>query len=139
MQGKMDQTIKSIRINYDFSVGSLNVRGLNSDVKRNAVFKWAKDHKFDLLFLQECYCSNSDENKWKNEWDGNAIFSHGTNHSRGTAIFINKTFDYTLMEQRVDAEGRYVILKLKIQDNEFICVNIYAPNKMKEKDIFLET
>ena len=43
------------KIDYDLSIGSLNIRGINNDIKRNAVFKWAKLKNFDILFLQECY------------------------------------------------------------------------------------
>ena len=45
----------------DFIVGSLNVRGINNKIKRTGVFEWALSKKFDVVLLQECYCSKDIE------------------------------------------------------------------------------
>ena len=127
---------QTIQINYDFSIGSLNARGLNNMTKRNAVFSWAKKHKFDMVFLQECYCSPEIENTWRQEWDGDIIFSHGSKHSKGTIIMFHKKLDFKIIKTEVDVDGRYVLCQLEIQGETFVCLNIYAPNTMHEKQPF---
>ena len=49
-------------------------------------------------------------------------FAHGSNHSRGVAILIRKSFDFKLKSSRSDEEGRYLILEAIIQDVPFLLV-----------------
>ena len=84
----------TVKIKYDFAIGSLNARGLNNNIKRNSIFTWAKKNRFDILFLQECYCSQEIEKDWTNEWNGEILFSHGSKHGKGTMILFNNTLDY---------------------------------------------
>ena len=44
---------------YDFKVGSLNVRGLNDDTKRISIFNFMKRNSLDVCYIQESY-SNID-------------------------------------------------------------------------------
>lgn len=60
----------------DFLIGSLNVRGINTYKKRLPIFNWAREKKFDIIYLQECYCSIADESQWTRDWGGRIIFSH---------------------------------------------------------------
>ena len=53
-------------------------------------------------------------------------------HSHGVAILIKKGVDYTLHSKIIDALGRYIIRKSKIQDKIYVFINIYAPNKDKD-------
>ena len=53
-------------------------------------------------------------------------------HSHGVAILIKKGVDYTLHSKIIDALGRYIIRKSKIQDKIYVVINIYAPNKDKD-------
>ena len=65
---------------------SFNVRGLNNDKKRKAIFTYLQKHKGDIIFLQETYSLEKVSSKWLKEWGGGGVMSHGTNHSRGLAI-----------------------------------------------------
>ena len=58
---------------FDFRVGSLNIRGINKHSKRIATFNWVKNKNFDVMFLQETFSSNPDENLWQTEWWGSCI------------------------------------------------------------------
>ena len=130
--------VDTLKSEFDLSIGSLNVRGINFDVKRKAVFQWAKIKRFDILFLQECYCSVDKEDEWENEWEGKIIYSHGTKHSKGVMMLFSKNFDFQILQQNIDNEGRYIMCKLEVNDEIFWCVNIYAPNTMQEKRVFFE-
>ena len=121
---------------FDFSVGSLNVRGLNNDIKRKAVFEWAKKKSFDVLMLQECYCDEVSSSKWSHEWGTKCFFSHGSKHSRGTMLLFKNGFDVEVLKVLTDTNGRYIIAKVKIEGELFCFVNIYGPTKSNEKQAF---
>ena len=78
------------------------------------------------------------KNNGKNQWSGDIYFAHGSNHSRGVAILIRKSFD-KLKSIRSDEEGRYLILETTIQDVPFLLVNMYAPNTTKKQSLFFQT
>ena len=61
---------------------SLNVRGINKAIKRRKLFRYLHNNKFDVVYLQETYCSKGLEDVWRNEWGGKGLYAHGSNHSR---------------------------------------------------------
>jgi len=112
------------------------VRGINNRVKRLGIFDWAKTKNFDIVMFQECYCSEDNTTQWEDEWGGKCIFSHGSKHSKGTMVMFKKGLDLELVDQCVDKDGRYIIVKTVIQGEPFTLINIYAPNTMTEKQAF---
>lgn len=124
--------------NYDISIASLNVRGINHNIKREAIFHWARKQKFDILFLQETYSDKNTEQTWKNEWNGDIIFAHGSKHSRGTMILFKPGLNFKLLNSKVDSNGRYIIAEIDMESKILVLVNIYAPNKEQEKKIFFK-
>ena len=123
---------------YDFSVGSLNTRGLNDNIKRQAIFNWIKKKNVDIFMLQECYCMEETSLKWEQQWGGKCLFSYGTKHSKGTIILFKQGLDVNVTETKIDIEGRYIIIRANIQGETFIIVNLYAPTKLTEKDNFFK-
>ena len=120
----------------EFKIASQNVRGLNNLSKRVAIFNWFKNKNFDIIFLQETFSSNHDEQLWQSEWEGPIYFSHGSKHSCGIAILIRKTFDFKALEIHKDCNGRYIFIKAEIQDEIIYLLNVYAPNTEKDKHTF---
>ena len=118
---------------YDFKLGSLNVRGLNDDIKRISIFNFVQNNNFDICFIQESYSHLECENKWREEWGGVIIFSHGSVHSKGALILIKPNFDITINSEVNDENGRFNILNVDINNKTYILLNIYSPNKDKEK------
>ena len=57
------------------------------------------------------------------------LFSHGANNARGVIILVRNGFDYNVDTVKIDSQGRFLLVKGKIQDVEYTVVNIYAPNK----------
>ena len=108
---------------------SLNVRGINDFKKRRSVFYWIRRQNADIAFLQETYSSRENENMWRNEWGGRVIYSHGTKHSRGLAIFIKNKTDCEIIEKITEQSGRILMVKTKLFDDTTAwLVNVYAPN-----------
>ena len=124
--------------NLNFKMLSLNVRGLRSLDKRKALFNWLAKEKSDIIFLQETYSTPGVENIWKSQWRGDIFFSHGLEHSKGVIILLKEKFDCEVKVHREDEQGRFIILKGLIQTQQFVFVNIYAPNRIKDQCVFFE-
>ena len=135
MDNKVQEGTSNMKAEYDFSIGSLNVRGINN-VKRNAIFKWLKEKRFDIVFLQECYCGEGDESAWLDEWEGTGLFSHGSKHSRGTVVLFRRGFDVEVVDKQIDINGRFIIINVKVQGETFLLANVYAPNRNEDKQLF---
>ena len=117
---------------------SLNVRGLRNQTKRSGIFSYLKNQKATLYCLQETFSLEKDENIWSAEWGGQTLFAHGSEHSRGVCILLKSNAQLSLHIIYSDPNGRYIIAKLKVGDEELFVVNIYAPNQHNEKLAFIK-
>ena len=68
---------------------TLNVRGIRNRVKRRSIFSYFKDQNCHFYLLQETFSEPKDERGWKNQWEGDIFFSHGSNHSKGVCILVS--------------------------------------------------
>ena len=96
--------------NIQFKAISLNVRGIRTFEKRKTIYNWLTQKNADICFLQETYSTKEIENQWKSQWRGETYFAHGTVHSRGVAILVRNTLDFTLKSVQSDEEGRFLCL-----------------------------
>lgn len=97
--------------------------------KRRNIFNLLKNQKYHIILLQETHSSPEIEKVWSNEWGNRIIYAHGTHKSKGVAILILKNFPAEIESVRLDPSGRFLIIDLKIQEYNFVLVNIYAPNE----------
>ena len=125
-------------MNIAFQLVSINARRIRSFEKRKAVFGWLMKQEADICFLQETYSTKEVERIWKHQWKGDMLFSHGFEHSRGVLILIKNTLEFELESAYHDSEGRFFLLKALVQDQKFIFLNIYAPNKTTEQIVFFD-
>ena len=124
--------------NYAFKLLSLNARGIRSFEKRKAVFGWVMKQQVDICFLQETYSPKEVENVWKKQWKGGMYFSHGSEHSRGVLVLIKNSLEFEIKSVWQDKEGRFIFLEALVQDQKFLLVIIYAPNKTSEQTLFFD-
>lgn len=124
--------------NANYSLLSLNVRGLNNLGKRKAVFRWLDKGNFDIILLQETHSTVETEILWKREWSGPIFFSHGTGNSRGCCMLVRNTLDFSPLSVHADNEGRFLIVKSLIVDDPITIVNVYAPNVETEHVNFMK-
>ena len=89
----------------DFKLVSLNVRGLRSLNKRKAILTWLIKQKADIVFLQETHSSSEDENFWNTQWKGKMLFSHGSNHRKGTLVLVKQVLDFEQKSVLCDPNG----------------------------------
>ena len=109
------------------TIGSLNCRGLNRFEKRKRIKFYMKEKNKDIFFLQETHCAPDNVTIFQNQISKNSIWSPGSNNSRGCAIiFKRKNIEVTKKE--VDPQGRYILANIKVENEECLLANIYAPN-----------
>ncbi len=66
-----------------FSICTVNARGLRNDVKRKAIFLYAKSLNTDFCFIQESHANLNDFKFWKSQWGDELFSSFGSNFSAG--------------------------------------------------------
>jgi exonuclease III len=120
-------------------ITSLNVRGINEISKRNTVYTWIKENKYDICFLQETYCTEAAKTQFDKQWKGDVFHSvSNSSHSRGVCILLSSNLTYNIISSHTDNEGRMVLVNLEIDGNEYTLVNIYAPNKVFDRISFFK-
>ena len=66
------------------------------------------------------------------------FLSGNSSNSMGVGILVNSNFSYSVQEYKNLVDGRMQLLKLLVNDKEYIFVNIYAPNNLSENFNFLK-
>ena len=87
-----------------------------------------KKEKINIAFWQETHLSDVEHEKLKKMGFKNTVFSSYKNGKRrGVAIMISNATRFELISKIIDKEGRYVLLKGKIDQKDVTLFNIYAP------------
>ena len=63
------------------------------------------------------------------EWGGTALWGFGKSNARGVGILINNNLQCQVTNTLVDKDGRMIIVQLKIETQDYVIMNLYAPNK----------
>lgn len=87
-----------------------------------------KRDKMQVVFLQETHMSIQEHVKLKKFGYENSFFSSCKNsRKRGVATLISNSLSFELITEKRDKEGRYVIVKGKIDNVLVTFANVYAP------------
>ena len=110
-------------------IGSFNCNGLGNASKRNLVLNWLKAKPEEIIFLQENHSTPLTEAMWRNSWEGEVIFNHGTSSSNGVAILIKRNIaNFKVVNHRNVGEGRAILLEVEYNSLKLCLVNVYCPN-----------
>lgn len=121
----------------NLKIGSLNVRGLNNDDKRNAIFRWVQDNKYDICCFQETYYTKSNHVKLSKGWSGISFHSFSNSaHSRGVSVLLSKNLNASVISSHSDNFGRIVLVNIKIENRIYSVVSLYAPNDVHGRIMF---
>ena len=120
-------------------VGSLNINGARDVYKREMLKQHMQHKKLDVLFLQETHSDEDDEVQWKMWWEGSLFLSHGSNVSAGVAVLFSPGLSLCLTSSKEVCKGRMLITHCKVHQQEYIFVNVYAPNVGKDRGLFFST
>lgn len=109
-------------------VVSLNVNGLNNPIKRGKVLAKFKKEKIQIIFLQETHLSRQEHEKIKKFGYKNTYYSSfRLSTRRGVATLISNTTKFEMIKEISDREGRYILVKGKLDDQIVTLINVYAP------------
>ena len=73
---------------------------------------------------------------WSAEWGYRAVFGGLSSANAVVSILFNNNFDFQIVRQFSDPEGRFVLCDIKIDNKILTLLNIYAPNE--DKPVFFE-
>ena len=85
------------------------------------------------MLLEETHSSLADEKKWVDELKGPIFFSHSKTNSCGVAIGYIGCNKVDILDKKVDKNGRIFILEVKVDETNFVLVNLYNPTTKKEQ------
>ena len=93
------------------------------------MFQWLKKSYKGITLLQETHATVNTEKEWIKQWGQHIEFSHGTPGSRGVAILFDNEHEYEILNIDKDSDGRFLLIDVNIEDQNFILINVYAPTK----------
>ena len=73
----------------------------------------------DIILLQETHSKLEIEKQWEHGWGRKMLCSFGSSNARGVAILFRNGFDINLDSFKMDAQGRFLVVKGNIDDNIF--------------------
>lgn len=109
-------------------VTSFNVNGIHNPIKRGKILSKLKREKTQIALLQETHLNSTEHVKLGRMGFKHVFFSsHESGNRRGTAILISNSLNYEHMLEKTDKEGRYVLVRGKIDGIVVTLFNVYAP------------
>ena len=123
------------------NVISVNVRGLNNPSKRKTIYHWFNEHKYNIICLQETFCTNESLTSFNDDWNGSSFHCiSNSKHSRGVSILISKDFEHNVTSQHISDDGRKLLINFEHNGQTYSVASIYAPNEVNHrKDFLLQT
>ncbi len=93
------------------NIATINVRGINNPIKRKTIFHWLENKKFDIICLQETFCTRNSLEKITNDWDGLSYHcTSPSSHAKGVSILFNKNLDFNIISIHYCNEGRKLLI-----------------------------
>ena len=121
------------------SLVTYNCRGLNETSKRQKLFSWFEHEIYDIVFLQETFCTKNFESIFRSSWKGQSIIAAtNSSHSRGVAILFKPGFEGDIVSSYTSDDGRVVIVNTSFKNDYLSFVSVYAPNSEAERVVFFE-
>ena len=114
--------------NANIIVATVNVRGLRNVNKRNTLFHYLKEKKYDIICLQETYCTEEIKEQLNNDWNGPSFHSVSqSSHSKGVSILFNPNFNLKILDVFTDDEGRQILINFENHKQTYAIVKLNAP------------
>ena len=114
----------------------LNCRGLRNKVKRKHVFNICHNHFISCL--SKTFITSDISSVGKSEWGGSFFYYPGSINSQGLILLVNKKYVLDKEPIVILASERILAVKIFYEQLSLVIVNIYAPNKNKQKILFFQ-
>lgn len=108
-------------------IGSWNVRGLGSPLKRMAVFSVLESCGVDLICLQETHLTKDTSQQLQLKKFQYQFHAFHSSFSRGVSIIVKAGVKFSCRQTSIDDLGRYIFLSCSIDGVMFVVANIYIP------------
>ena len=122
------QAIKKMAIGTYVSIITLNVNGLNAPTKRHRLAEWIQKQDPYICCLQETHFRPQDTYRPKVRGWKNIFLANGKQKKARVAILISEKIELKIKNITRDKEGRYIMVKGSVQEEDITIANIYAPN-----------
>lgn len=115
-------------MNNNLTVCSMNVNGLQDNLKRKDMFEYLRELEYSIYFLQETHITETSENFIRSAWGYNAWAAGCDTNKNGVAILFNNNFEYKLHNVVRDKNGQYIFMDIEMLDKRITLVNLYGPS-----------
>lgn len=115
-------------IENNIKILSLNVNGVINPVIHQKIMSKLRKDKLQIIYLQETHLSGQECEKLQRFGFTNMLYSsfhHGCR--RGVTVWIPNSVKFECTKEITDKEGRFIILKGKLENEIVTLVNVYAP------------
>ena len=126
-------------LSMSLSLVTINCNGLRNKTNLKNAFMFFNTSKYDIICLQETWWDDNFVNSFvKYQWEGDIFFSNSENtRSLGVAFLVRKNLDCEVLLNKELIKGRVIELQMKIDDNIFNIINVYAFNvESLRRDLF---
>ena len=129
----------------NFFSQNCNGLGNSSRQKRISIFRRHKRKGKAIHFFQETHSTKETETDFRSDFDtANLYFSHGTSNSNGVITAISKEYNILPIREINDINGRFLILHIRYENEDYVLANMYAPcrnfenNQIETLDNFID-
>ena len=117
---------------------TLNVRGLNNSVKRQSIFHWLESKQYDIICLQETFCTEDSKSEISADWKGQSFHCiSNSKHSKGVSILLSDKFEHSVNNYHICNDGRKILINIKHCGQTYSIACIYAPTEVSYRKDFL--
>ena len=118
-------------------LATLNVNGLNDEMKCASIMNQLKLLNCDIIALQETHVIEPKIETTRKKWEGNSYWNPApSSSSSGTAILLGPKAKHT--SHKMDDNGRIITCKLSVNDVQLQLTSTYGPNDNQHKEYFYE-
>uniref|UniRef100_A0A3Q4GV44 exodeoxyribonuclease III n=1 Tax=Neolamprologus brichardi TaxID=32507 RepID=A0A3Q4GV44_NEOBR len=113
---------------------SMNVNGMNNPIKRSKVILKMRKLNANAIYLQETHLSQED--KLKKFGYRNSYYSTSKkSRKREVAILIKNSVNFECSREIRDSEGRYIIVRGKLEGEAVTLINLYIPPESNQQNV----
>lgn len=114
---------------------TFNARGLMNGFKFEKMKELCKNE--DVILLQETNWKENGMEDFKKRWEGELLFNNGEEKmGGGMAFLIRKDRGIKTKHLYSDKKGKCMMVEIGMEGEQFILVNVHAPNEEKEKKMY---
>lgn len=108
------------------NIATLNVHGLRSPGKHQALKSFLNLNNIDIAFLQETHFVSATDD-WTNLYDGNSVWAGSDRHSKGVGLVFRKGANVNIRGVVGDPGGRFIILNVTYNLVKLTLINVFVP------------